>query len=152
MSVQGLAMVFYEKPGCINNRRQKTILTAAGFELDVRNLLAEAWHPEELKSYFRDMPIREWFNPAAPRVKDGEINPGTMTESQALAAMVADPLLIRRPLMACGTVRQAGFNLSSLLQALGLAEAPTPEVPSNIESCPKGDHHHGCGEADRGGQ
>ncbi|TNE77882.1 MAG: hypothetical protein EP334_06055 [Gammaproteobacteria bacterium] len=137
-------MVFYEKPGCINNRRQKTILLAAGFDLDVRNLLEASWQPAELRHFFDGMPVSDWFNLAAPRVKSGEIDPRKMSEQQALAAMVDDPLLIRRPLLACGSVRQSGFNLPRLMAALGRDAEDAPEVPANIETCSKGANHQGC--------
>lgn len=35
--------IFWEKPGCQGNARQKEILLASGHELDVRDLLTEPW-------------------------------------------------------------------------------------------------------------
>jgi len=34
-------IIFWEKPGCQGNARQKEILLASGHELEVRDLLAE---------------------------------------------------------------------------------------------------------------
>ena len=36
-------IIFYEKPGCGGNARQKAILQAAGHEVEAKNLLAEPW-------------------------------------------------------------------------------------------------------------
>ncbi|MBI1424317.1 MAG: hypothetical protein GC149_12685 [Gammaproteobacteria bacterium] len=36
-------IVFYEKPGCGNNTRQKALLAAAGHHVIARNLLTEPW-------------------------------------------------------------------------------------------------------------
>jgi len=68
-------IVFYEKPGCGNNTKQKALLAAAGHEVVARNLLAEPWTHERLLEFFGKRPVADWFNRAAPRVKDGEIVP-----------------------------------------------------------------------------
>lgn len=36
-------VIFYEKPGCANNTRQKSLLQAAGYEIEARNLLKYSW-------------------------------------------------------------------------------------------------------------
>src|SRR5208337_1461044 len=92
-------VVFWEKPGCAGNARQKALLAASGHTLDVRNLLSERWEPLQLREFFGTRPVGEWFNRSSPRLKSGEIRPEGLDEEAALALMVADPLLIRRPLM-----------------------------------------------------
>ncbi len=42
-------LIFYEKPGCIGNARQKALLEQEGFALDVRSLLATPWTPDTLR-------------------------------------------------------------------------------------------------------
>ena len=112
-------IVFYEKPGCANNARQKEQLLAAGHELFEKNILTEPWTASRLRQFFGARPVAEWFNRAAPRVKGGEIIPETMTETEALQAMVADPLLIRRPLLEAGEIRLAGFDAPQVARWLG---------------------------------
>jgi ADP-ribosyl-[dinitrogen reductase] hydrolase len=109
-----LRVLFYEKPGCANNARQKALLAAAGCVLEVHDLLKTAWTAETLRPYFADRPVAEWFNPASPRVKSGEIVPEAFTEAGALAAMLSDPLLIRRPLMEAAGAKTAGFSEDQL--------------------------------------
>ncbi len=102
-------VIFYEKPGCLSNHKQKSLLRSLGHDLSVRNLLAEPWTPDHLRSFFGDLPVRDWFNPTAPRVKQGEVQPAMLDEATALALMIADPLLIRRPLLDTEFGRGCGF-------------------------------------------
>jgi nitrogenase-associated protein len=113
-------LVFYEKPGCVSNARQKALLVEIGHCLEVRNLLTEHWVPERLRPFFGDLAVCDWFNPTAPRVLSGEVRPADLSEAAALALMVADPLLIRRPLIEAGDLRSCGFALGSFLEALGV--------------------------------
>lgn len=128
------AVIFFEKPGCISNRKQKDILQDAGLQLDVRNLLTNDWTPETLAQFFGDLPVTEWFNRSAPAVKEGRVNPEQLSAEQALAAMVAEPLLIRRPLMQYGDTYVAGFDLEKLQQALPELKVEL-QKPAGIESC-----------------
>lgn len=76
----------------------------------MRDLLAEPWDAARLTSYFGDLPVPEWFNPNSPRVKSGEIAPAAYEAAAALALMLTDHLLIRRPLMESGGLRMCGFD------------------------------------------
>lgn len=125
-------VVFYEKPGCANNTRQKALLAAAGHELEARNLLTEAWTAERLRAFFGTRPVAEWFNRAAPRVKSGEIVPEAQSAASALALMQADPLFIRRPLLEAAGRREAGFDPALIEAWLGL----TPPQ-GDLETCPR---------------
>ena len=74
--------------------------------------------------------MADWFNPTAPRVKSGEVLPAALDEAAALALMVADPLLIRRPLIAIPTGLGAGFEPGPVLDALGVTLAPGEDLQS----------------------
>ncbi len=102
----------YEKPGCLNNVRQKQLLVEAGHVLIVHDLLRQSWadEPSKLRSFFRNRPVSDWFNPSAPKIKQGLLNPNAMTELEAINAMIDDPILIRRPLLESGAIRMAGFD------------------------------------------
>lgn len=141
-------VLFYEKPGCLSNARQKTLLAGLGHRLTVRNLLAEPWTPERLRPFFGARPVCDWFNLAAPRVRSGEVLPDALDETAALALMVADPLLIRRPLIALGgesdgaapVLRDCGFAAGALLEALGVTLGPDED----LQSCSRGGAHPVC--------
>ncbi|RYU62028.1 hypothetical protein EWI61_04420 [Methylolobus aquaticus] len=131
-------ILFYEKPGCANNQRQKALLLAAGHQLEVRNLLETHWQPEELRAFFGERPVSEWFNRAAPRVKSGEVVPETLDVATALTLMLQDPLLIRRPLMQSGERREAGFDPARIADWLGAPEDPAKGA--DLERCRRMDH------------
>ncbi len=126
-------IIFYEKPGCGGNAKQKALLTAAGHELEVRDLLGHPWTESELMRFFGARPVADWFNRSAPRIKNGSLAPERMTAAEAIAAMLADPLLIRRPLLESGDRREAGFDTA--LIAAWLGPLPSEDVK---EGCPKG--------------
>ncbi len=119
-------VIFWEKPGCAGNARQKALLVRSGHTLDVRNLLAEPWTEAELRLFFGTRPVSEWFNKSSPRVKSGEVRPDALDEAAALTLMLAGPLLIRRPLMESGGRREAGFEPDRIAAWIGLAETPAP--------------------------
>jgi len=119
-------IIFWEKPGCAGNARQKALLLASGHTLEVRNLLAEPWDATRLRSFFAGRAVSEWFNRSSPRIKSGEVIPEALNESQALALMLAEPLLIRRPLMEASGRREAGFEPERVSAWIGLKDTPVP--------------------------
>lgn len=112
-------VIFYQKPDCGTNARQKRALEAAGHTVIARNLIAERWTVESLRSFFGSSPVASWFNPAAPRVKSGKIDPTTIDAVTALALMVDNPLLVRRPLVEVDGQRCAGFDREPVTSLLG---------------------------------
>jgi nitrogenase-associated protein len=128
------AVVFYEKPGCINNTKQKRWLRESGHEVIERNLLTHAWSAAELRRFFADLPITQWFNPSAPRIKSGEITPELLDAEQAIALMLAEPLLIRRPLMQVHETTMVGFEREAVDHWIGLKQRAQTD---NLEVCVK---------------
>ena len=110
---------FYQKPGCATNARQKRMLEAAGHTVIAKSLLTEPWTAEALRGFFGSTPVKAWFNPAAPRVKSGEIAPEKLDSTRAIALMLEDPLLIRRPLVETDGQRCAGFDREPVTSLLG---------------------------------
>jgi nitrogenase-associated protein len=129
---------FWEKPGCINNARQKRLLREAGHNLRVHDLLTVPWNAERLRPFFAGLPVAEWFNRGAPAVKSGRVRPDALDEAEALRLMARDPLLIRRPLMQVGNERRAGFDASAVDRWVGLTPGAV-SGRSDLESCPR-DH------------
>jgi nitrogenase-associated protein len=123
-------IVFYEKPGCGGNARQKDFLIGEGHTLEVRNLLAWPWTRETLLEFLDELPVSRWFNGSAPRVKSGAIVPERLDREQALQLLLAEPLLIRRPLMSYAGRPMVGFEPERVREWL----AQDAEVPA-IEGC-----------------
>jgi len=135
------SVIFYEKPGCGNNTKQKVWLAASGHTVLAKNLLIENWSTERLRAFFGDLPVAQWFNPSAPRIKSGEVNPDALDAQTALDMMVTEPLLIRRPLMEVDGELRAGFDADAVRAWIGLNEAK-PE--GNLEACSKGHTAQPC--------
>ena len=129
-----MEIYFYEKPGCINNTKQKRILAEKGYTVIAENILTYKWTADKLETFMRERPLKEWFNMSAPRIKNGEISINDFDEQSALQAMVTDPFLIKRPLIQCGEKFGCGFdstlatdlingiNVDALLQCPKMAE------------------------------
>lgn len=136
-------VVFYEKPGCTNNTRQKVLLASAGHTVLAKNLLTEQWTPLRLRPFFGDLPVSQWFNPSAPSVKSGEVTPERMSEDDALLLMVKEPLLIRRPLMEANGECRAGFDQTVVDAWIGLGMKSARE---DMKTCPRGHADTSCME------
>ncbi len=124
-------ILFYEKPGCSNNSKQKLLLAQAGHTVWAKNLLTEPWTRGRLLQFFGNKPVAEWFNRAAPKIKSGEIMPESVDASTAIAMMLAEPLLIRRPLIEVDGRYEVGFDVVVIDAWLGLAKLPQ----QNLEVC-----------------
>ncbi|MFD2175880.1 ArsC/Spx/MgsR family protein [Rhodobacter lacus] len=126
-------VIFWEKPGCVGNGRQKAALRQAGHVLEVRDLLTAPWTAETLRPFFGARPVAQWFNAAAPRIRSGEVRPDALSEAEAMAVLLAEPLLIRRPLMQVGAEQRAGFEPDAVDAWIGLA----PEGLRPDDACPR---------------
>ncbi|MDI4666505.1 arsenate reductase family protein [Xanthobacter autotrophicus] len=135
-------VTFYEKPGCGTNARQKLALANAGHTLEVKSLLAEPWTAERLRGFFGDTPVAAWFNPAAPKVKSGAVDPASVEADVAIALMLAEPLLIRRPLVETENGCCAGFDREPVLSLLG----PSQPGARPLEGCSSPHPHEPCPE------
>lgn len=124
--------VFYEKPGCGGNARQKALLQAAGHSLEVRDLLRWPWTQTSLLEFLSPLPVAQWFNRAAPRVKSGKIVPEALDQESALKMLLAEPLLIRRPLMESAGQRHVGFDAAAVDAWIGLGEVDRERA---LEGC-----------------
>ncbi|HEY0635283.1 MAG TPA: ArsC/Spx/MgsR family protein [Gammaproteobacteria bacterium] len=138
-----MRITFFEKPGCANNTRQKQWLGEQGVAVEAIDLLAYPWCETELLAFFGALPVSEWFNRSAPRVKSGEVVPEKLTQQAALPLLLQEPLLIRRPLLRRGDERRVGFDSEAIAAWLGLRaeqglsrlseSCPRPERPCVVE-------------------
>jgi len=137
-------VIFYEKPGCINNTKQKALLKAAGHEVQAYNLLTASWTVESLRLFFGERPVSEWFNRTAPLVKSGAVVPEQMDAEAALDLMVREPLLIRRPLIQVGDRREVGFDIEAIDTWIGLKAVDEEQkaisqnlMSQDLQTCPR---------------
>lgn len=134
-------VLFFEKPGCINNTRQKVLLAAAGHTVQAKSLLTEKWTADRLRGFFGELPVAQWFNLSAPRIREGEVDYETIDEGEALRLMLADPLLIRRPLMEVEGECRVGFDPDAVERWIGLKSAASGQ---DLESCPRSHEAEPC--------
>jgi nitrogenase-associated protein len=144
-------VIFYEKPGCINNTKQKALLQAAGHQVQAHNLLIEAWTVENLRLFLGTLPVADWFNRSAPAVKAGDVIPETLDAETALLMMVQNPLLIRRPLMQVGDRRSIGFDVAIIDAWIGLQPINTAQTAisdalkqQDLQTCPRSHEDTPC--------
>lgn len=133
-------VLFYEKPGCSSNAKQKRALRDAGCMVIVRDLLQNNLTLEELLAYLEDSKIEQWFNPNAPKIKDGSVNPKNMTKMSALELLLFEPILIRRPLMVVKNKKMCGFDQDAVEKLLGrrLNMAVSEQCSSTTDTCENG--------------
>lgn len=128
-------VVFYEKPFCAANAKQKQILRASGCTLIERNLLEHGLDTETLRSFMGEKAVHEWFNPAAPAIKNGSIDPQILNEAEAMEMLMADPILIRRPLMAIGAEKLCGFDTDKVSEVLERTVEPMAKINCMEKGC-----------------
>lgn len=92
----------------------------------IRDLLTEPWTETRLRGFFGDRPPAEWLNRSAVRVKSGEIIPERLSAEEAMALLLADPALIRRPLLESLGRLQAGWEPERIEAWIGLGTAMSP--------------------------
>ncbi len=127
-------IIFFEKPGCGGNARQRAMLEAAGHTLERRSLLDEPWTRDSLLAFLQPLPVAQWFNLAAPRVKSGEITPEVLEAETALQLLLQEHLLIRRPLMQRPDGQKlVGFETAEVERFVGLAAQQ--DAPASMEGC-----------------
>lgn len=89
-----------------------------GAELDERDYAKTALSAAELKDLFADRDPRDFLNPRSPAFKAMGLVGKTLSAEQALALMVKEPNLIKRPLVIAGKQIVAGFDRDRLRAAL----------------------------------
>jgi nitrogenase-associated protein len=128
-------VVFYEKPFCVANAKQKQILRASGCTLIERNLLEHGLDGDTLRSFMGDKKVADWFNPAAPAIKNGEIFPNDLDEGEAMELLMGNPILIRRPLMVIGSEKLCGFDVDKVSEVLERYVEPMPKINCMEKGC-----------------
>lgn len=131
-------VTFYEKPGCLGNKKQKEVLKANGVDFEVKSMLDTKWDKSTLESFFANLEKEQIVNESAPKIKSGEIDLNSVTKEQLIYKMINDPILIKRPLIIVGDSKICGFNIPKLNEALNLQIDTKKEIgtcQSSGDSC-----------------
>ena len=89
-----------------------------GAELDERDYAKTALTAAELKELFAGRDPRDFLNPRSPAFKAMGLAGKSLTPEQAIALMVKEPNLIKRPIVIAGKEMIAGFDPDRLRAAL----------------------------------
>lgn len=130
-------VTFYEKTGCLGNKRQKEVLKANDVEFEVKSMLDTKWDKTTLESFFEDLEKEQIVNETAQKIKSGEIDVASLTKEQLIYKMVSDPILIKRPLIIVGDTKICGFDIPKLNSALNLKLDTKKEIGTcqSSDSC-----------------
>ncbi|GAA0582728.1 ArsC/Spx/MgsR family protein [Caenispirillum bisanense] len=137
-------VIFYGKPECPANAKQRRQLEAAGHTIEFRDLTVESWTAETLRPYFEGRPVSTWLNKLHPKVRTNAIDPDAQTPDKALTLMMADPDLIRRPLLQVGGQKKFGFDPVQIEAWIGLrprADGMTCDEKHAVGRCDHGHQH-----------
>jgi arsenate reductase (glutaredoxin) len=89
-----------------------------GAELDERDYAKTALSAAELKELFANRDPRDFLNPRSPAFKAMGLAGKALTAERAIALMVKEPNLIKRPIVIAGKEMIAGFDRDRLRAAL----------------------------------
>ena len=89
-----------------------------GADLDERDYAKVPFSASELKELFAGRDPRDYLNPRSPAFKAMGLAGKSLTPDQALALMVKEPNLIKRPITIAGKEILAGFDREKLREAL----------------------------------
>jgi len=97
----GFPITIYHNPACGTSRNVLAMIQAAGYEPEVVDYLTAGWTPSQLDDLLASMSarprdiLREKGTPAA----ELGLLEASATDENILAAMVADPILVNRPIV-----------------------------------------------------
>ena len=96
----------FHHPNCGTCKKALAAFKAAGAEVSLIDLRDTAPSIEALRAYFHlaGLPIRRWFNTSGQSYRAGAWSTKlpTLSEDDALQALAADGMLIKRPIIALG--------------------------------------------------
>jgi arsenate reductase-like glutaredoxin family protein len=81
-----------------------------GLEADERDYAKTPLTRAELEELFRGGDPRDFINPKSPAFKNLGLKGESLTPEQAIALMVKEPNLLKRPLLIVGRAIVAGFD------------------------------------------
>lgn len=96
-----MSTVIYHNPGCGTSRNVLAILRAAGAEPEVIEYLSEGWTRAQLLGLFAaaGLTAREALRVRNSPAEEMGLTAPDVTEEALIAAMVAHPVLVNRPIV-----------------------------------------------------
>jgi arsenate reductase (glutaredoxin) len=107
-------IIFYEKPGCAGNHKQKTVLKNQGLSFQTKSILDTPWTSDSLSLFFKNLEKKDIINPFAPKIKNKELDIDTISKEELIELMCQEPILIKRPLLEIGEQKLCGFDINAI--------------------------------------
>ena len=129
-------VIFYENPRSSSCHAQKERLVALGHDVDARDVTREAWSVSSLRPYFGAKPVRDWFDPAAAKAHDIDVENVTPQAAKPADDAVARLQQLKQMLDDCCLIEldQRGGVIAYEARDTGCDPCRRPET-STPQSC-----------------
>ena len=109
-----MALTVYHYAKCSTCRKARAFLDELGVEYDAIDIVTRPPSRQQLKEAMKrtGLPIKKLFNTSGQSYREGKFGErlNGMSESEALAALVADGKLVKRPLVLGDDFALVGFD------------------------------------------
>ena len=116
-------MLFLEYPKCSTCRKARKWLEAQGVDFTPRHITEDAPTADELHAWHirSGLPLKKFFNTSGLKYKELGLKDKLpeMSESEQLALLASDGMLIKRPILAGDDFLLVGFREADWATALG---------------------------------
>lgn len=115
-----MSVTIYHNPRCSKSRQTLTLLEDKGLKPNVIEYLKEPPTASELDSILKKLgadPREVMRNKEAP-YKDNNLSDESLSRDQLIAAIVADPILLERPIVVSGAKAAIGRPPESVLDII----------------------------------
>lgn len=109
-----MSVIFYHYPKCNTCKKARRWLDNAGVSYTARHLVEDTPDVTTLRDLWQraEVPVRKFFNTSGKSYRSGGFKDRLphMSDDEALAALAADGMLIKRPLLDTGAKVWVGFK------------------------------------------
>lgn len=114
----------FQYPKCGTCRKAVKWLEAEGLEVEKRHIVDNPPSVEELRELVArsGLPVRKFFNTSGGSYREGNFKErlATMSDDEAIAALAADGMLIKRPILDVDHTVLVGFREEHWARAFGV--------------------------------
>lgn len=131
---QELKATIYHNPACGTSRNVLKVMQDAGYEVEVIEYLTVGWQKSQLETLFKHAGItaKEALRTSKTPAKELGLTEVGVTEEAIINAMIAEPILVNRPIV----VTSKGAKMCR----------PSEQVLSLLDVWPKGPYFKSDGE------
>ena len=112
-------LTLYTKAGCTSCLKARQFLLSRGVAYTERDIFKHPLNEPELRAIVAQQPVSSVFSHRSPSVKALGLADQALGEEEMLRHMLAEPRLIRRPLLVAGETVVVGFDPEALADVLG---------------------------------